>query len=129
MTSTVISSIKFWLNAYLPPALWAGVIFVFSAQSSLHGSELSSVDFIMKKSAHMFVFGVLYLLFHRAFQLSLPAKKSSWSWTIPLIICFGYAISDEFHQSMVPGRYASSRDIGYDMLGAAIAWLKIYRYI
>lgn len=129
MTITKTTSFSRWLNAYAPPLLWAGVIFGFSAQTNLHGTELSVVDFITKKLAHMFVYCVLYLLFHRAFLLTLPVKNSNWAWILPFIVCFGYAISDEFHQSLVPGRYASTRDIGYDMLGASIAWLKIYKYI
>jgi VanZ family protein len=118
-----------WLNAFLPPILWAIVIFSFSAQTNLQGSELSILDFLMKKSAHMFVYGVLYVLFFRGIQLTIPNKHTHWSWFLPFAFCLTYAISDEFHQSLVPGRTASPRDIGYDMLGALLAWLKIYNYI
>lgn len=129
MTTTNRRSLGAWLNAFAPPFIWAGVIFAFSAQSSLRGSELSSLDFLTKKLAHMFVYAVLYFLFYRAFHLTLATKSSTKVWIFPFLICFGYAISDEFHQSFVPGRYASSRDIGYDMLGALLAWLKLYRYV
>jgi VanZ family protein len=129
MTTWKSFSLTNWLNAYLPPILWACVIFAFSAQTNLQGAELSVLDFLIKKCAHMFVYGVLYLLFYRAIQLSSPSKDTAWSWILPLLFCFGYAISDEFHQSLVPGRYASPRDIGYDMLGALLVWLKIYNYI
>lgn len=129
MTTTKKRSLGTWVNAFLPPIVWAVVIFTFSAQSSLHGAELTSLDFITKKLAHMFVYAVLYLLFYRAFQLTLSVKNTAWSWILPFVICFGYALSDEFHQSLVPGRYPSSKDVGYDMLGATITWLKLYHYI
>jgi len=132
MTASTNHSLSPWLklgSAYLPPLAWALLIFSLSAQSSLHGLEISTLDFIAKKIAHMFVYAVLYFLFHRAFERTLPAKYQWLSWILPFVICFGYAISDEFHQSLVPGRYASSRDVGYDMLGATIAWLKIYKYV
>lgn len=34
------------------------------------------------------------------------------------LIAFLYALSDEFHQMFVPGRYASLQDIGADSAGA-----------
>lgn len=123
------SSAQTWLSAFLPPLAWAGLIFFFSSQSVLAGLEVSTLDFIFKKSAHMFVYGVLYLLLHRAFRLTFPNANPVLVWLAPLAICFVYAVSDEYHQSLVPGRFPSSRDIGYDMLGVAIAILRQYRYI
>lgn len=118
-----------WLQAFIPPLAWAGVIFFFSSQSLLAGLEVSTLDFLFKKSAHMFVYAVLYILLHRAFRLTFPSINPILLWLIPLVICFAYALSDEYHQSLVPGRFPSSRDIGFDMLGVAIAFLRIYRYI
>lgn len=102
---------------------------MFSAQSVLAGLEVSVLDFIFKKSAHMFVYAVLYLLLHRALQLTFPGRAWWFYFGIPLIICLGYAMTDEYHQSLVPGRNPSSRDIGYDMLGVVIAILARYGYI
>jgi VanZ family protein len=120
-----------WLNAFLPPVLWAALIFYLSSQSSLQGFELDTLDFVFKKSAHMFVYGVLYWLFYRAAQLVLnkTAQKQHWQWSLPLIAIIIYAISDELHQTFVPGRTGTLRDIGYDTLGASIVFLWKYRYI
>ncbi len=39
-------------------------------------------------------------------------------------IVFLYAISDEFHQHLIPGRYMSAGDVGIDSLGALLGiWL------
>lgn len=128
MTNSV-SLLKTWFWAYLPPIAWAVLIFFLSAQSVLAGLEVSTLDFLFKKSAHMFVYAVLYLLLHRAVRLTFP-KANGWVLLLaPLVICLGYAISDEYHQSLVPGRQPSPRDVGYDTLGMTIAILKQYGYI
>lgn len=66
----------------------------------------------------MFVYAVLYYLLFRAYRQTHPKQSISpqhYYW--PLFFAFLYAISDELHQSMVAGRYATLRDIGYDSLG------------
>jgi VanZ family protein len=115
--------------AYLPPMLWAMVIFLFSSQTNLPGFEESAYDFILKKLAHIFVYLVLYLLVFRAVKITIKADNSKLILLLPVVICIMYATSDEFHQSLVPGRYATLRDIGYDMIGVGIAFLKKYGYI
>jgi VanZ family protein len=47
-----------------------------------------------------------------------PVKHHGrWTW----ILTVGYAITDELHQGMVPGRNATLRDILIDALGATLA--------
>ena len=115
------------LNAYAPPLLWAGVIFIFSAQSVLPGFDVDLTDFLFKKLAHMFVYGVLYALLFRAVNLERGSTKKNW--VVPFLLCLTYALLDEVHQSFTPNRTPSLRDVGYDFLGASVAFLKIYRYI
>ena len=115
--------------AYLPPLLWATVIFIFSAQASLPGFEESAYDFFLKKSAHVFVYLVLYTLVFHAVQSTVREEYKKTILLLPIAICLLYAVSDELHQSLVPGRYATLRDIGYDMLGVMLAFLKKYDYI
>jgi len=121
------------INALLPPVAWALLIFILSSQSVLPGIEVSTLDFLAKKIAHITVYAVLYVLLYRATAIltdTMPAnKRQAWLLYVPLFICFAYAISDEFHQSYVPNRFGSMRDVGYDMLGTSIAFLKVYRYI
>jgi len=105
----------FW--AYLPSVLWAAVIFFFSNQETLPGFEVSVLDFLFKKSAHMFVYAVLYFLIFRAYQKSSPEMFKKNKYLIPILICFLYSMTDEIHQSFIPGRYSTIRDMGYDMLG------------
>lgn len=118
-----------WILAWLPPLLWGSLIFFFSAQSGLPSPDDYLLDFIFKKTAHMFVFAVFYILVWRAVQRSLQPKSQPVEWLLPMIICLSYAVLDEFHQSMTPGRSATLRDVGYDTLGMLIAYLWWYRYI
>lgn len=118
-----------WILAWLPPLLWAGLIFLFSSQSGLPSPDDYLLDFIFKKTAHMFVFAVLYVLVWRAVQKSLRPQTVQADWLIPLFICLGYAMLDELHQSFTPGRSATLRDVGYDALGMLISSIWWYRYL
>lgn len=122
-------TVKQIITAYLPPIFWASIIFIFSSQATLPGFSESVYDFVLKKFAHIFVYLVLYLLVFRAVHTTIKKEYTKTILFLPILICFLYAISDEFHQSLVPGRYATLRDIAYDMLGVFIAFLKKYDYI
>jgi VanZ family protein len=118
-----------WLNAVIPPIAWATLIFILSSQPVLPSFDTTVIDFIFKKSSHMMVYGVLYILLHRGFLLITHKKLQPKAWWITWIMCFFYAITDEFHQSFVSNRTPSLYDIGYDMLGVFLAFSWIYRYI
>jgi len=114
--------------SFVPAVIWAGVIYYLSAQQVLPSFSLDIGDFLFKKSAHMFVYAILYLLillpiqYH---QLSRGYKRL----LIPLFIAITYAILDEFHLSLTPGRTPSLRDVGFDTLGCSIVILKKLGYI
>jgi VanZ family protein len=75
----------------------------------------------------MFVYGVLYLLLYRGINLQRGPKEKNWS--VPFVLCLCYALLDEVHQSFTPNRSPTLRDVGFDMLGSGIAFLKLYDYI
>lgn len=120
-----------FFNAILPPLLWAVLIFILSSQPTLPNLNLSVLDFIFKKSAHIFVYFTLYLLTWRALKLLQPDLPVHHPriWLLALIFCLIYALTDEYHQSLVAYRTATLQDIGYDMLGVLLAFLWRYRYI
>ncbi len=122
---------KNFLSAWLPPLLWAGLIFIFSSQSVLPGLQTSSLDFVFKKLAHITVYGILYFLIYRAVMINLKPnqKKSPKYYLVPFAVLLLYAASDEIHQHFVPGRHATLRDVGYDLLGGFGVFLKIHGYI
>lgn len=116
-------------NAWLPPVAWALMIYTLSDQGVLPSFTEVWYDFIFKKSAHIFVYAVLYWLLFRGVKLTLQGKFSNRTWAFALALTFIYAASDELHQMFVPGRYGTIRDVGYDMLGAGIVLLRQYQYI
>jgi hypothetical protein len=109
--------------AYAPAVIWASLIFFLSAQEVLPGFTVSLHDFLFKKSAHMFVYGVLFYLLLRATRQHSGDKSKVFQYALPLLITLAYACIDEWHQSTVPGRYPTGRDIAYDMLGATTVLL------
>lgn len=126
-TKPVIRHIIHWM----PPLLCAATIFWLSSLSSLPGLQLSIYDFFFKKIAHMIAYATLYLLTRRAILHSYPEIKShDWRvWLLPLLICLFYAASDELHQSLIPNRTATARDVVYDFLGMSTIFLRQNRYI
>lgn len=132
----------------LPALLLLWVIFSFSAQTGsesgglsqavsrwladslnlISGKELSSgavdalaqsLEFWVRKGAHMSEYALLcwaaalpMLVYRVPHRLRRPGIS---------LFCALVAISDEFHQSFVPGRTAALRDVGIDLLGALLA--------
>lgn len=124
------SKTKLWLNAFLPPILWASLIFFLSSKQNLPGFSVSALDFFFKKLAHMFVYAVLYFLLSRGVDLVVNKKSNSKAKIfLPMVLVLCYALSDEIHQSFIPNRYATLRDVGYDILGSSLVVLKKYKYI
>jgi len=84
----------------------------------------SRADQVFSNFVHIPVFALITFLWLNSFN----ASKEAFGKT--LIILLGivmFAISDEVHQSMVPGRTASILDIGLDMIGIIIGYL-IYKF-
>jgi VanZ family protein len=114
------------LRYWLPPVLWMGVIFILSAQPSLPEYPDSLLDLILKKAAHVMEYGLLAFLLWRALSrgrgaLSRPALVTAF------LVSVLYALSDEYHQTLVPGRQGRLMDVGIDAAGALVALLVIGR--
>ena len=106
---------------FLPALLWAALIFTLSHQtgSSLPSLPLPGLD----KVVHAAVYGVLAALL--AWGAGWPGRAPRWAWLA--VIC-AYAVSDEWHQTLVPGRTWESWDLAADLAGAALvlAWMRRY---
>lgn len=99
------------LRLWLPVVVWMGVIFAFSSLRINHQADFSWTDFIVKKTAHVTEYAILFWLTYRANK----SFKSS------LIICLLFALSDEWHQTLTPGREGTLRDVGFDTLGILLS--------
>jgi VanZ family protein len=106
--------VKF-LVRWMAVVFWMGVIFALSATRSLASPFAPVYDFILRKLAHLTVFAVLTVLLFRAFRLHVARPTSAW--LLAMFVAALYACSDEWHQTMVPGREGTIRDVVIDSLG------------
>ena len=108
-----------FVRLWLPVAAWAAVIFAFSSVPDL-GTGLGGWDLVLRKLAHAAEFAVLGALLVRA------------TGRAGLAIALGtlYALSDELHQVLVPGRIGSPVDVAIDTVGVAfgaLLWQRLVR--
>jgi VanZ family protein len=112
---------KLWLTA--PPIVHALALFILSAQPKL--PETPGGD----KLAHFAAYALLALLVARAFGGS-TSLRGLRLFAIASIVAALYGVSDEIHQSFVPGRDASVEDALADAAGALIGslgWISLSR--
>lgn len=111
-------------SLWAPVLLWAGVIFYLSSIPDYRTAGESELPELMfRKFAHLFEYGVLAFFLARA--LSGIGCASRCVLGVGLLLCVFYAVSDEWHQSFVPGRFGMARDVVLDSLGAALV-LSLY---
>jgi VanZ family protein len=100
-----------------------GIMVVIFGLSSIPSRELPNfgwLDFIIKKGAHMLGYGFLAA----AYWYGMRFDNSRW-W-LALVLAVVYAITDEFHQSFVPGRHPSWVDaLVIDGGGAVLSLLAV----
>lgn len=101
------------LRAWGPPLAWAAVIFWASSRTSTGVSLVAGLD----KVAHFGVYAILGLLLRRAWSSNPGVIALGWA----------YGLSDEFHQSFVPGRSVELADWFADALGVLVG-LFIYQW-
>lgn len=111
-----------WL-AWVCVLAWMCVIFAFSAQA--HSGEiteqyLGSFNVSVRKIAHMFEYFVLCGLLRWAYSATIVNLRNPRAWLYPFLTSALYAMTDEFHQSFVPGRSCTAGDVGVDSAGALI---------
>jgi VanZ family protein len=99
-------------NAWLPVIVWAGVIFALSSVPRL-GTDLGTLDLVLRKLAHAAEYAVLGALLVRALSSRFLAA----------MLGVGYAASDEWHQTFVNGREGSASDVLVDAVGIALGIL------
>ena len=123
------------LRTWGPVIVLMALIFVASAQpktppppgaESVYFSGAMPIfeglwDALVKKSAHVIIYGALTLLIMRALRRSGTGLREAANTAILLALI--YALTDELHQAFVTGRNSSVLDIGFDYIGAAGAAL------
>lgn len=88
------------------------MIFWASSHSRVAAPDLGFAN--IDKVAHFFVYGLLATLTVRLGR----SGRAAW---FALLAVSAFGVTDEFHQSFVPGRSCSAADWVADTLGAALA--------
>jgi VanZ family protein len=129
---------------------WMALIFYLSSQPASQSNELSNQvtevivetiekvapeiasnwdlkesNHFIRKNAHFFSYFVLGVLVMNALY-----QKGYRKFVLSLIICILYSISDEIHQTFVPGRGGNIIDVVIDSSGSLIGiglYLKVRR--
>lgn len=120
---------------------WMIVIFMFSNQVATESTKLTEdltnnvidvvdkdineegrnniIEYIfvpLRKSAHFFVYFILGILIYSL----LIEHKFKHKFMLTLILVLLYAITDEFHQTFIPGRSAAIKDVFIDLSGGMV---------
>jgi VanZ family protein len=119
-----------------------GLMFLFSAQpkttppagsDDIYFSGVMPIftehswEALVKKGSHIAGYGALALLVMRSLLDQERSPRDAAY--LAILVAVSFALTDELHQSFVPGRHASVLDIGFDYAGAAGACLLARRVI
>jgi VanZ family protein len=118
------------MRYWAPVFIWMAGIFYFSSRPDPLGFLPSSGHGIdIDKLSHIGEYAGLAALLHRA--LRKQGSKGDFSSApphlcTPALIALAYAVLDELHQELVPGRGFELADIGCDLAGIVAALLLIW---
>lgn len=103
---------------WIPTLLMMVAIFLFSARPS-SDVQRDWWDPIIYKGGHVIGYAMLTLSLWRGLDF-----RGDRHWLLWLLV-IAYAVSDEYHQSFVPGRHPAAFDVlVYDNIGALLSlWL------
>ena len=87
-------------------------------------SIIESLQFFIRKGTHFSIYALLAVLFFLPFsQCTFHRSKKYF---ISFLCTVLYAMSDEYHQTFVPGRSGEIRDVLIDSCGALFGLLFVY---
>jgi VanZ family protein len=119
-----VDRIKTYLVPWLPAILMMAVIFLVSSEPSSALPNFSWADTFVKKGGHMLGYGILAWSYWRGLRYRLRMRPLAW------LLAVSYAVTDELHQSFVPGRHPSPVDVLlFDGLGALFALTLLPRWL
>jgi VanZ family protein len=104
---------------------WMGLIFFLSSRSKLPEAS-DALAGLQAIAGHFTVYAVLAALV--AFALAESGLSLQRRLTFAFIFAVCYGVTDEFHQSFVPGRDADALDLLVDAIGAVTA-LAVYVWL
>jgi VanZ family protein len=115
VTATGDGPVRDFLRLWGPAIAW--MVFVFAVSSEQVPARAAHVPDWMTHGAG---YAVLAVLTCRALAGGLARPVTAGVAALAVLIGVLYGISDEWHQSFVPGRYADAWDLLKDLAGALV---------
>jgi len=112
--------LKYFVRYWLPPILWAILIFYMSSIS--FPPDKPGIRF-SDKVLHTAEFLALSFLLFRAIYNSKYRKAAYW---FAILLTILYGISDELHQILTPQRVFDIYDVLFNSLGASLVFILSY---
>ena len=136
------------LHAWIPALIWLGIItiestgvlssdntgrFLYPVLHFLFGTDPIRFvlwHFLLRKSGHVLGYGTLSVLLFRAWRATIPVlRHPRWSMVWARVALFMTALVaslDELHQSFLPSRTGSIRDVLLDSAAGLAAQVLLY---
>ncbi len=99
--------------------LWLVAIFFLSSQPKSDIPSFGFWDTLIKKGSHFLAYAMLAFLVQRV------TSGGKRPYSLAFLITVLYAISDEYHQTFVPGRNGTVMDVLIDSLGGLTALVSL----
>lgn len=107
-----------FLRRWGPAILMMALIFTASSIPAKQLPQFGTLDYLAKKGGH--VCGYLLLGFSFLRGLVPAGAATARAAILAVLMAGGYAVTDEFHQSFVPGRGPGATDVAIDVAGASL---------
>ena len=137
-----------YVYAFWPAAVWMCIIFFGSTgvgttertsriigpilrwfYPEISDEVISGIQLFIRKCAHIIEYAILAgLVWAGRRKLEGNFRKFDWgeAWRVIMPVVCLYAITDEFHQSFVPGREGALRDFAFDTAGGILGLVAIW---
>lgn len=139
------SGLRFWASAWLPVALGVGMIalestaylgadrtsgplrwFYQSIFGAVSARQWEFIHHLIRKSGHFIGYGLLGLAWLRAWWMTLPRSAFLQDAMLALLGTAMIASADEFHQTFLPNRTGTPRDVLLDCCGVITLQIMVY---
>ena len=109
-----------------PAILYAALIFILSASPSIAPPP----GFVLEDKIYHFIeYGIFSFLLFLAFYHSRRESLKKHVFVLSCVIGMTYGLTDEIHQSFVPGRSCEFLDFVADCLGILLVHIGIWLYL
>ena len=89
--------------------------------------------FFLRKTGHVIGYGTLSILLFRAWKATLPVRGNprwAWVWSLDAVLMTALVASlDEWHQSFLPSRTGTVRDVVLDSVAGILAQVLVYIWL